>query len=494
MKNIAALIIVTVSALAGACSGSAPAPDGAKTAETGTVPESALPEDVRGLVDRTFAGDLNAMVGRRLIRAGVPFNRTFFFIDKGTPRGLSYEYLTRFEEELNKSRKTGNLKVHIVMLPMPRDALIPALQAGKIDLVVAQLTVTPTRQELVDFTQPTRKNVAEVVVTGPSAPKIASLEDLSGREVYVRRSSSYFESLVALNKKLADAGKSAIEIRSASENLEDDDLLEMVSAGLLPATVTDDYLARFWKQVLPEITVHDTIPIHTGGDLAVAFRKSSPQLAAELNKFLGKQGLDSTFGAILNKRYLQNTQFVKNATSEAERKKFMTLVELFRRYGEKYKFDYLMMAAQGYQESRLDQNAKSQVGAIGVMQLMPETGKEQKVGDVRKLEPNIHAGVKYMRFIRDSFFENEPMDDLNKGLFTFAAYNAGPGRIRQLRKEADSRGLDPNVWFGQVERVASEKIGRETVTYVSNIYKYYVAYKLVTAEQQRKKALTPSGP
>ena len=141
---------------------------------------------------------------RRLIRAGVPFNRTFFFIDKGTPRGLSYEYLTRFEEELNKTRKTGNLKVHVVMLPMPRDALIPALQAGKIDLVVAQLTVTPTRQELVDFTQPTRKNVAEVVVTGPGAPTIASLEDLSGREVYVRRSSSYFESLLALNKKLAD--------------------------------------------------------------------------------------------------------------------------------------------------------------------------------------------------------------------------------------------------------------------------------------------------
>ena len=121
------------------------------------------------------------------------------------------------------------------------------------------------------------------------------------------------------------------------------------------------------------------------------------------------------------------------------------------------------------------------------MQLMPETGKEQKVGDVRRIEPNIHAGVKDMRFIRNSFFEDQPMDDVNKALFTFASYNAGPGRIRQLRAEAGRRGLDANVWFGNVERIASERIGRETVTYVSNIYKYYVAYKLLQAESARKK-------
>jgi len=141
----------------------------------------------------------------------------------------------------------------------------------------------------------------------------------------------------------------------------------------------------------------------------------------------------------------------------------------------------------------LNQQAKSSVGAVGVMQLMPETGKEQKVGDITKIEPNVHAGVKYMRFIRNSFFENEPMDDLNKALFTFAAYNAGPGRIRQLRREAQARGLNQNMWFNNVERIASERIGRETVTYVSNIYKYYVAYKLVAAEMEKKKKATPSG-
>ena len=146
------------------------------------------------------------------------------------------------------------------------------------------------------------------------------------------------------------------------------------------------------------------------------------------------------------------------------------------------------MAAQGYQESRLDQSAKSPVGAIGVMQVMPATGKELNVGDIHQIDPNIHAGVKYVRFMLDKYYGNEPMDALNKGLFTFASYNAGPGRIAQLRRIAKERGLDPNVWFNNVELIASEKIGRETVTYVSNIYKYYLAYQLVVEQMKEREA------
>ena len=453
--------------------------------------KSILPEELRGRIDRPFTGDFDQLAQNRVIRAGVPFNRTFYFVDKGTPRGLSYEYLMLFEEALNKKLKTDNLKIHVVLLPLSADQLIPALRAGRIDMVVAQLTVTPARQELVDFTIPTRRNVDEVVVTGPGAPPLTSVEDLSGREVFVRRSSSYYESLVALNERFQAQGRPPVDIQPAAENLQDDDLLEMVNAGLIRTTVVDNYLAEFWAQVFPKVTVHKAIAVRTGGSLAVAVRKGNPKLANELNEFISKIGLGSATRAVLDKKYLQSTKFVKNATSEAERKKFNTLLELFRRYGNQYKFDYLLMAAQGYQESRLDQNAKSSVGAIGVMQLMPATGKEQKVGDIKKLEPNVHAGVKYMRFIRNTFFENEPMDDLNKGLFTFAAYNAGPGRIRQLRRETAARGLDPNVWFGNVERLASERIGRETVTYVSNIYKYYVAYRLAVEQASRRSPATP---
>ena len=152
---------------------------------------------------------------------------------------------------------------------------------------------------------------------------------------------------------------------------------------------------------------------------------------------MGKYGLGTAFGNVIERKYLVNTTYAKSATSEAERKKFQALVQLFRKYSDQYNLDYLLMAAQGYQESQLDQNAKSAVGAIGIMQVMPATGKELNVGDIRQIEPNIHAGVKYMRVTADAFFKDEPMDDLNKGLFTFASYNAGPGRVRQLRREAE---------------------------------------------------------
>jgi membrane-bound lytic murein transglycosylase MltF len=450
--------------------------------------EAALPNDLRAIVDKTFTGDFDQMVQHRLIRAGVPFNRTYYFIDKGVQRGLSYEYLTLFEEELNREMPPGHLKVHVVLLPMSRDQLIPQLLAGKIDLIVAQMTVTPERQELVDFSDPTRSDVNEVLVTGPGAPDVKTFLDLRGRTVFVRKSSSYWASLEALNRRLKSQGRPTIRVEAAPENLEDDDLLEMVNAGLAPATVVDNYLAEYWKQVFPDLAVHEDLTLRTGGKLAVAIRKDSPRLAAELNPFIAKYGLSSVYGRVVSKRYLQSTQYVKSAASEADRQKFQAMVELFRKYGQEYSFDYLLMAAQAYQESRLDQNAKSHVGAVGVMQLMPATGKEQGVGDIRQLEPNIHAGVKYMRFMRNQYFEGQPMDDLNKGLFTFASYNAGAGRIASLRREAAARGLNPNVWFGNVERIASERIGRETVTYVSNIYKYYLAYRLISEEKQRRTA------
>ena len=218
----------------------------------------------------------------------------------------------------------------------------------------------------------------------------------------------------------------------------------------------------------------------------MALRKHSPRLKAELDAFLAKNGLGTAMGNMIEKRYLVSTTYAKQATAETERKKFLELVGFFQKYGDQYQLDYLLMAAQGFQESGLDQNAKSQVGAVGIMQVMPATGKELKVGDITQTEANIHAGVKYMRFMIDQYFKDEPMDRLNKGLFAFASYNAGPGRVRQLRKEAEKRGLDPNVWFGNVEQIASERIGRETVTYVSNIYKYYIAYRLVAEQRARR--------
>jgi membrane-bound lytic murein transglycosylase MltF len=457
--------------------------------------ETQLPPEIRDLVLRPLTGDLDAMVKRRLVRIGVPFNRTFYFLDKGVQRGVAYEYGQLVEERLNKRLKTGtDNKVHVVFMPLPRNLLLPALVDGKVDLVAAQITVRPELQKFVDFTNPTRMNVSEILVTGPGQPPLAAVADLSGRDVFVREKSNYHESLVALNATFKAEGKPPVEIRPAPENLEDDDLLEMVNAGLIPAIVVDDYLANFWKKIFPNLTVHEDVVVRTGGTLAIAIRKGSPQLSKALNTFMGNYGLGTAFGNIVERKYLVSTTFAKSAASEAERKKFMAVIQLFRKYSGQYNVDYLLMAAQGYQESQLNQNAKSTVGAVGIMQVMPATGKELNVGDIRQIEPNIHAGVKYMRVTADAFFKDEPMDSLNKGLFTFASYNAGPGRIRQLRREAEKAGLNPNLWFGNVEVIAAERIGRETVTYVANIYKYYVAYRLVVEEAERRAAAKASVP
>jgi membrane-bound lytic murein transglycosylase MltF len=468
------------------------APSAAKPAGETEAPlpavESAVPEGVRAIMSRPFTGDFNEMVKRRMIRLGVTFNRSFYFVDKGAQRGAAYEYAKLFEDELNKKLNTGNLKVYVLCVPLPREMLATALLDGRIDAVVAQITVTPDKQKLVDFTNPTRRNVSEVVVTGPGSPTIASVADLSGKEVFVRKGGTYHQSLLVLNDQLKAQGKPPVLVQFAPDNLEDDDLLEMVNAGLIPITIVDDYLAAFWKRIFTDLTVHDTVTVRTGGTLAVAFRKNSPELAAALNEFLAKNGLGTAFGNMMEKRYLVSTAYAKNAASEANRKKMATVIGLFQKYSKQYDVDFLLMGAQGFQESGLNQDAKSAVGAVGIMQVMPATGAELKVGDITQEEANIHAGVKYMRFMMDQYYKDEPMDTLNKGLFTFASYNAGPGKIRQLRKEAEKRGLNPNVWFGNVEQIASERIGRETVTYVSNIYKYYIAYQLMFAERQRRDA------
>ncbi|MGB8435766.1 MAG: lytic transglycosylase F [Burkholderiales bacterium] len=439
-------------------------------------------------IQRKWTGDLDGMTERHMIRALVIYSKTFYFLDGATQRGATYDALHAFEEELNRKLGKKVRRVQVVFIPVSRDELLPALREGRGDLVAANLTITPERKQLVDFSEPVYTGVSELVVTGPGAPAIKSIDDLAGKTVLVRKSSSYYENLEHLNAKLRKAGKKSVKIKLAPEQLEDEDLLEMVNAGLVPIIIVDSHKAKFWAQILKSIDVHEDVAVRQGGDIAWAFRRNSPKLAAAANTFIETHRKGTQFGNILYRRYLESTKWVESATSKEELAKFERTLDLFKKYAGQYEFDWLMLAALGYQESRLDQSVRSPVGAIGVMQLMPTTGAAMKVGDVKQIEPNIHAGTKYMRTILDTYFADAKMDELNRNLFAFASYNAGPTRVSGLRKEAEKRGLDPDVWFGSVERIAAEKIGRETVQYVSNIYKYYVAYKLILEERAETKA------
>jgi membrane-bound lytic murein transglycosylase MltF len=446
---------------------------------------------------RHWTGDLDGMVARGRIRVLVTLSRTNFFIDRGTQRGITHDRFAEYEKELNdRLSKQGRKRVDIVFVPVVRDQLLPALLAGRGDIAAANLSVTEKRLSEVDFSAPLRTGVSEVLVTGPGARPVASLADMAGREVFVRESSSYFESVRRVNDSLRRAGVKPIGVRKADERLEDEDILEMVNAGLVPSTIVDDHVAAFWGGVYDSMVVHPAVTFATGGRIAWAIRKRSPGLRKSLDAFAETHAKGTTFGNILDKRYWRDAGYVTNPASKEHMAQFRAMVDIFRKYGNKYGFDHLLLAAQGYQESGLDQSMRSRAGAIGVMQVTPRTASDPNVGipGIDQLEPNIHAGSKYMRFILDRYFRDEPMDSLNRTLFAFASYNAGPARVAKLRAQAKDMGLNPNLWFNNVEVVAAQEIGRETVTYVRNIYKYYVAYVLASEEQAaRQRALQQTG-
>jgi membrane-bound lytic murein transglycosylase MltF len=448
------------------------------------------PEALERYRETLRTGDLPEMTRHRQVRALVVYSKTLYFVDRGTQRGLSFDALQEFERYLNRRIKprSKQLRMHVVFVPVSRDQLLPALLEGRGDIAVANLTVTPERQDWVDFSDPVYDNVAEIVVTSKDAAPPASVEDLSGRDVYVRQSSSYYASLGRLNETLAAAGKPMAQLRLVDEHLEDEDLLEMVNAGLIDAIVVDQHKAQFWARIFPDIRLHPEVRLRGGAQIAWAVRKDNPAFKALVDDFVRGHKAGTRFGNILFSQYLKSTAWAKRALSSRDLERFRRTVDVFRKYGDRYGFDHLMLVAQGYQESGLDQSKVSPVGAVGIMQIMPSTGASMKVGDIHQLDANIHAGAKYMRLMLDEHFADEGIAPLDRALFACAAYNAGPGKIAQLRREAKRAGLDPNKWFNNVERVAARRIGRETVQYVSNISKYYLAYKLVAEQEERRAA------
>ena len=438
---------------------------------------------------KKWSGDFDGMSKRHLVRALVPPSKTFYFLDGADQRGWTYELLKEFETYLNKKRKRKALKIKVVVIPTRRDRLLPALVEGLGDIAAGNLTITPARQKEVDFSAPHLTGVDEILVTRGVSPPIKTLDDLSGKEIRVRKSSSYYESLLQLNARFKKSGKKPVKIIPADEYLEDEDLLEMMNAGLIPMIVMDSHKAEFWAQVFQKIRLHPDIKLRSGGQIAWAIRKKSPKLQDVINQFIESHKKGTLKGNILYKRYLQNTKWVRNALADKEFQRLKDAVKFFKKYSKQYDFDWLMIAAQAYQESGIDQSKRSPAGAIGVMQLLPSTAADPNV-NIRKieiLENNIHAGVKYLRFLYDRYFKNEPMDALNKMLFGFASYNAGPGKVIKLRQEAGESGFDPNIWFRNVEIIAARRIGAETVHYVSNIYKYYIAYRFIVEEFNPKK-------
>ncbi len=461
---------------------------------------SSEPDTLGDLADPLLGrwhGDLDGMIERRQIRALVPYSRTFFFIDEnGSQRGLSHAFMEAFENRLNQELGSGHLRVQVVYVPITRDRLIPWLLEGRGDVIAANLTATPSREAQVAFTQPLVRDVRELLVSGPAGEPIESLHELSGRRVFVRRHSSAFESLTALNNQFRERGMTRIELVMAPDHFETGDLLELVSAGVVPYAVSDDYLAEFWARVLPDLVIHDSVVLREGANIAFAVRPDSPELQASLSEFLDDHRAGTLFGNVTFERFLRDTRWVMDGGRDEAMERFRRKAALFQQFGQSYELDWLLLIALGYQESRLNQAARSPVGAIGVMQLLPTTAADVGIENIMELDNNIHAGARYLRWLMDRYYAEDGMDENNRLLFALASYNAGPRRVRQMRQQAEAEGLDPNIWFDNVEIIAARVIGRETVQYVSNIFKYHVAFTLIAEAQglTAPGALEPTAP
>jgi len=454
------------------------------------MPEVPLEEIWPALSDERL-GDLDAMIERGEIRILTTFSLGMYFIDRGQQRGTVYEMSRNLEKYVRDKlgKKARLLKVTII--PVRRDQLIPHLIAGHGDIAFANLTITPTRLKVVDFSRPFTSKVRELLVTGPSAPKITSQTDLAGKEVVVARASSYYESISEVNEKFAKDGLEPIKVTISDPRLEAEDILEMMSAGLLPMTVVDEHRVNVWAKIFENLVVHEDIVFRSNAAIALAMRKESPQLKGLLDGFVYENRVGTLLTNILVNKYYKNTGWARPALAREPFRRFEQLAGLFRTYGARYDFDWLMLASFAFQESGFDQNVRSPVGAIGVMQVMPATAADRAVGipDIEILENNIHAGTKYLDLLRGHYFADEALDPTERMLFTMAGYNAGPNRINRLRRVAAERGLDPNVWFNNVELVVAAQVGREPIGYVGNIYRYYIAYSRALSSLESKEEI-----
>ncbi|MFC1829883.1 transglycosylase SLT domain-containing protein [Thermodesulfobacteriota bacterium] len=445
---------------------------------------------------RPFKGDLGQILKRRLIRVLVTYSKTNFFFDRGVTQGFEYELLKDYEKFLNKDLKKLNQKITMLFIPVPFDRLLQSLVDGQGDIVAAGLTVTPQREKIVKFTDPYIPDVAEVVVLNKEVKDVRVLDDLAGRRVYIRPDSSYEEHLKALSRQLIRKRKAPINIATTDENLTTEDILEFVNAGIEEITVADHHIAGIWSSVLPNITVKKDLTINAEGDIAWAVRSNNPELLASLNKFVKKTRKGSLLGNILFNRYYKQARWIKNPLTEQERKKLDHLAGLFQKYADQYGFEWLKIAAMAYQESEFDNSKKNPSGAVGIMQVLPSTAADKHVNikNVHLLENNIHAGVKYLAFLRQRYFSLPDIDPAARVDFAWAAYNAGPAKINAFRRIAEKRGFDPNRWFSNVEIIAMEKLGRETAVYVANINKYYITYKLFHEKSRRRDRALKSHP
>ena len=474
------------------CSGASTPVQQSSVPKPAAAPAPAEDEDLPPILKTPWKGDLDEMAKRRVVRVLVPFRRPEFFYMEGRPAGMLFEAFLELETALNlRYKTTAANRIVVSLLPTPMNRLAERMVGGYADIAAYAISITEQHKQAVDFTIPTLTGQKIIVATGPGAPELKTIDDLSGKEVWIQVQTRLKDDLENLNARLKAQGKPPARLREADPVLDPGDVLELVNAGVYPIALTSSFNGTFWSQVFDKMTPRKDLVVADNVELGWAMQKNTPQLKAFLDGFVKTHAIGTAFGNTVMLRYMKTANYVKNATEAFELRKFQATAPYFKDYAAKYNLDYLLLAAQGYQESRLDQSVKSRVGAIGIMQVMPSTAASNpvKISNIQTEGNNIHAGARLMHFLIEDYFNQPGVDLRNRMFFAMAAYNAGPANITRCRTLATKLGYDPNVWFNNVEIAAAKVIGRETTQYVANIYKYYVCYRLAGEMRRTRNAV-----
>ena len=425
-----------------------------------------------------YSDDLPGLLKKRYIRVLTTMNQMNFFISNGQLAGYEYELLKGYEKFLNKQIADSDLNLVLEFIPVSRQDLLPKLVKGYGDIAAAGLTITPEREKKVAFTQPYLTGIDEIVVTRKGEYNFQDVSDLSGKTVFVRKSSSYYQNLVDLNARLQKQGKRPVRILQAPETFETETILELVDVGGVNITIADSHIAEAWSQVLEDIELHKEIVLHKDSRIAWMVRKDNPELLSSLNQFLQTHKKGTLNGNIYFNRYYNQARKLKDPGDIENWTKLKRHKSVIKKYAKQYGFDWVLILAMAFQESGLDHDSKSPAGAVGLLQVLPSTAGDERIDidNVGQLENNIQAGIKYLALLRDHYFSEPDIPPRDRVRLALAAYNAGPAKIKRARDLAEKMGLDPNHWFRNVELAVLRLTGQETVRYVSNINTYYFLY------------------
>lgn len=442
-----------------------------------------------------FLGDLDEMRERRMIRVLISYNRTHYFMAEHGSLGLEYEFLRAYEQTLNRGPLQQRYQTQLVFIPTPFNQLFDALNDGLGDIIAAGLTITESRKNMALFTQPYITGVNEILVSHQQAPLVERLEDLAGQKIMVVAHSSYLVNLMLANQFLGQLGLQPIEVIQAPSTLDAEDLLELVNAGVIDFTVSDDHIARAWAGTLENLVLNTDFKFHQEGQIAWAVRNNNPQLLDSLNNFIEQQAKPGRYlsNVLFNKYFVDNRWLQDIGLTAESLDQLSQLRHYFELYADFYNLDWLLIASVAFQESRFRNNLISNRGAVGIMQILPSTARAPQIAidHIEDLEHNIHAGTKYLAYLKQQVFtgpDYTPEESLN---FALAAYNAGQTRIRQLQREAERAGLDPYVWFYNVEQIARRRIGHETVNYVLSVQRHTTTFRTTLSLIEERRITRP---